>query len=509
MRSRGAVQGGMGRKMAYDICAYPCAQDVCTRGRLGSDVDRRQYGETGYGWWMRIVEQTTLPISPDVFWPVVSLIGLAAVIFVTFAILPKAAKSEDAPLERLKTQMGLTAINSGLFFLGILFWGALFVTLFGALVMTIFHAVGLMLDQKPDTTVRADVILIAGLTATLGAVVALPFTLIRLTLTRDQNVHAGDVLFNEKITEAQRDLYAQRQMTKPITAPDGDQTHQDFWEDDIVRRNAAIDQLERLVDERPEVVRSVAATLSVYVRELSKVERAETPPEGASPDELVVWAFGLSLKRSDMEKAVQTLGRLRQHDGDLVIDLRSANLQTMDLSQLDFDQALMNEAQLQGANLFRAQFQGADLRGAQLQRADLFSTQLQGANLSGAQLQGAELFRAQLQGAYLSGARLRGAYLSGAQLQGAYLGGTQLDPAKDLSAATLRGAALRSVVYSQFTLSQDQVNSLFGDTTVTLPPDIDPPEWFSQSYDDWDAFKAAWRAWQKEIGFDPDDPSTW
>ncbi len=27
--------------------------------------------------------------------------------------------------------------------------------------------------------------------------------------------------------------------------------------------------------------------------------------------------------------------------------------------------------------------------------------------------------------------------------------------------------------------------------------------------DSWHSAYLAWRAWQKEIGFDPDDPSTW
>ncbi|MEM9550983.1 MAG: pentapeptide repeat-containing protein, partial [Pseudomonadota bacterium] len=136
------------------------------------------------------------------------------------------------------------------------------------------------------------------------------------------------------------------------------------------------------------------------------------------------------------------------------------------------------------------------------------------ANLDGARLQGANLAGAQLQGANLAGAQLQGARLFMAQLQGANLAGAQLDPATDLRAATLRGAALRSVDFTNVTLSDDQINQVFGDGSVVLPggvtPDdrehwpahfateeLEPPEFFKQ-----------WRAFQASIGFDPEDLAT-
>ena len=68
------------------------------------------------------------------------------------------------------------------------------------------------------------------------------------------------------------------------------------------------------------------------------------------------------------------------------------------------------------------------------QDADLEGADLRGANLEGAYLRGADLEGANLEGAYLRGADLRGAYLRGADLEGANLEGA------DLYGADLRGA---------------------------------------------------------------------
>jgi hypothetical protein len=47
-----------------------------------------------------------------------------------------------------------------------------------------------------------------------------------------------------------------------VTRRDEDGTPHDEWEDDVVRRNAAIDRLEGLVRERPEEAERVARLLS-------------------------------------------------------------------------------------------------------------------------------------------------------------------------------------------------------------------------------------------------------
>ncbi|MCE8009583.1 pentapeptide repeat-containing protein [Aestuariivita sp.] len=292
-------------------------------------------------------------------WRMLALGTLITALLVVGVLATLSGGAKGNLLDRAKARLGLRSVPSALLVVAGVFWTVLFLWLFLGLLGLVFHAITLVFDSADLTDIRTDLFAIAALTATLGAVVALPFTLIRLTLTRDQNRHAEDVLYNAKITEATRDLYAQRQVTKPLVRGGSYRHHQDFWEDDIIRRNAAIDQLERLVEERAENAVGVARMLSVYVRELSKAHPAVDPPKDAAPSDLRDWAAGLALQRSDMEKAVQTLGRLRywarQAGDDLIIDLREANLQAMSLRELDFDKTRLTGAQLQGADLRWAQ----------------------------------------------------------------------------------------------------------------------------------------------------------
>lgn len=370
----------------------------------------------------------------------------------------------------LRTKLGLAGIHPTIIGLGVTLYILIALILIVGLVVLIIGTIALPFDvSKSPKELRTDflfsVLRLAGLTTVLGAVIALPFTIVRLGLTTQQTKTARDSLFNEKINAATQGLYARRQVTKAVAPGGSYKLHQDFWQDDIVQRCAAIDRLEGLAEENRDDVPRIARLLSVYVRELSKEVPAKTPPDQASPEELRNWATDLPKLRSDMEKAAQTLGRMNRlveeplQNGE--IDLRGANLQRADLNGLHFQNALMSEtqlqaaelggAQLQEANLVGAQLQGADLRGALLLKANLQNAGLQSANLRGALLPEANLWAAQLQGADLSGTQLLQADLRGAQLQEANLQNAILQRANlrdalllkaNLRVALLQGAAL-------------------------------------------------------------------
>ncbi len=114
-------------------------------------------------------------------------------------------------------------------------------------------------------------------------------------------------------------------------------------------------------------------------------------------------------------------GRLKDIEGDLILNLIGATLEG----------AILKDANLEGAILFGANLEGAILFGAHLEYATLFRANLEGAGLHGAHLTGAHLeyatlFRANLKGAGLHGADLEGAGLHGADLEGAGLHGADL-----------------------------------------------------------------------------------
>ena len=102
-------------------------------------------------------------------------------------------------------------------------------------------------------------------------------------------------------------------------------------------------------------------------------------------------------------------------------DLQGVNLWNANLSGADLRDASLRFATLWGARLTYAELNRADIRGAYLQGVNLTEAQLRDANLSGADLQGVNLTDANLSGAQLHGANLRGADLTDANLSGAHL----------------------------------------------------------------------------------------
>ncbi|MDJ0822574.1 MAG: pentapeptide repeat-containing protein [Paracoccaceae bacterium] len=550
-------------------------------------------------------------------------------------------KTRAAPivhqLVKAKHWLGLAETPTWFVAVGAVLWLLLFLSLFAGVVGTVWSAA---FQTLPDTTEafggwRMNLIALAGMTATLGVVVALPITLNRVRLTREANETAKDSLFNAQITEAAADLYAQRQVTIEDPA-NGDQKI-NGWEDDIIRRNAAIDRLEGLVKERQSEAERVSRLLSVYVRELSGQDPAaphtnnpttrlpdtgdpflvhtrdravanarqeivfsNIDPEPHSLEALKTWAKELKPIRSDMENAVQVLGRLTEilgvEQSHLQIDLLGANLQGFDLHRLRFpDGVRLHKAEMQGANFSEArmreadfskakmqgailngshvsranfigaQMQGVDLGGAQMEKAefqealmqgvnflaaqmrktDFGGAQMRGANLLTAEMQGARFSRAQLQDADFTGAQLKGALflaaqvrganfrtaalqgadfsgaqmqkadlreaqmqgakLLRAQMQGANLGGTQWDEATDLRYTNLRGSALRNSDQTSIAQLKPFWADVFADGTVQVPEGERPAHWVAEELEE-SQFKKAWRAWQRSIGMDPNDP---
>lgn len=388
-----------------------------------------------------------------------SLAPVTTIILAMLVILFAQQTCEGLSPSELQSKLGGDGFSVFWFWVAASFWGILFLLLFGGLVWTVIDIIVSLIPSEGQAdqiwSWRFSVLKLASLTAVLGAVVALPFTLMRLNLTNTQVETAYEALTNNKMDIAVADLHAQRQ----ITRWDGD-TASNGWQDDITRRNGAIDRLLGLVEENEDLRPRVDRLLTVYLRELTREFPAEPVPEDATPEALRTWAKGLTAKRSDMENAVQVLSRLPRPDwakGDQPLpDLQEINMQGFKLSRLFLQHANLSEAQLQGANL--------------------------------------------------SWAKLQGAHLSWAQLQGADLRWAEFDSETSLSAAMLNWAALRGVNLSNIPQITEHLNVMFGDRSVTLPDGVAYPDHWPESDMDWNEFGEAWRDWQRAGGFDPDNP---
>jgi hypothetical protein len=364
-----------------------------------------------------------------------------------------------------------------------------------------------------------------GAGALIATVLGAPFLIWSTVIKQRTLTLSQTALFNDKVNAALQGLYARRQITRVVGEDAA--TVLTEWEDDIVQRNGAIDRLEGLANERPSEVPRIANMLSVYVRELSR-GTAKNYPDGAdaSPKELRKWAQGLKPFRTDVEKAAQTLGRLRDIMGAdldaITIDLRGANLQGFDLNNLCFDIAKLQRARMEGADLIAARMEGAELFGARMAGAYLVKAQLAGTDLGFARMEGAYLFKAQMAGADLTEARLagadlrfarmEGAYLREARMEGANLSMARMDAATDLTDADISQAAVWDVDYAEVRISADQINSMFGDASVILPNGVIPshPDWPAHwpktVLDDY-AFQTEWRKWRDNPAqYTPPDP---
>lgn len=330
-----------------------------------------------------------------------------------------------------------------------------------------------------------------GLLTALGGIIGTPLAMIRVFNSERQTTTQETGLTTDRINKAVEGLGTE----KTIKTTQGDKTLE-HSAPNIEVRIGAIYALERIAQEDLSFHIQIMEILCAYVR--------HNAPASPAPDDLEK----LTLPRDDIQVAITTIGR---RNGDQIaleravktpdgrgyrLDLRRTCLQQVDLNNLNFSVAQLEDAKLQGADLMEAKLQRAYLIGAKLQRADLDWAELQGAYLDWAELQGAHLWEAKLQGADLRGAKL----------QGAYLRGTIIDADTSLDPTSLKGAGLRRVDFSNIE-NPKLLADAFGDASVTLPDGYtagqgDLAHWSSEESD----FHSQWRAHQKTIGYDPDDP---
>ncbi|NBV60581.1 MAG: pentapeptide repeat-containing protein [Rhodobacteraceae bacterium] len=114
-----------------------------------------------------------------------------------------------------------------------------------------------------------------------------------------------------------------------------------------------------------------------------------------------------------------------------------------------------------------------------------------------AHLQGAQMWRTQMQGARLWEAQMQGAGLIGAQMQGADLRKTEFDAETDFLSADLSGAQIYSVDFSHTGISAKQLNSAFGDGSTTLPAGMARPAHWPQAELEIIDFLYEYHKWQE------------
>lgn len=160
------------------------------------------------------------------------------------------------------------------------------------------------------------------------------------------------------------------------------------------------------------------------------------------------------LKNALAKNDIEIWNSWRKTNPNILVNLMSADLRGVDLSQANLrdaslsgtflSYAFLTDADLRGVDLSRARLIDADLRGAKLSQARLINTNLKSADLIDADLSRADLSHAFLADADLADALLTSADLTGANLSGANLIGSHLADA-NLNSIDLSGTNLTNV----------------------------------------------------------------
>jgi uncharacterized protein YjbI with pentapeptide repeats len=232
-------------------------------------------------------------------------------------------------------------------------------------------------------------------------------------------------------------------------------------------RLGGIYALERISRDSPKDRATIMEVLSAYVRE--NAPATTTPSNGNAgkllPDPCNAGAKTFDVNRhprEDIQAVLTVIGRQANRFG---YDLEPIDLSKTSLSGADIARAMMPEVNLSESLLENAGLASAVLPRANLVRADLDYADLEEASLERSVAEEVCFHQARLIGTYfqradLTGAHLEGALLTGAHLQGAVLESTHLEGA-DLSGAT--------------GLTQEQLNSTFGDEKTQLPDGLTRP----------------------------------
>ncbi|WP_417269633.1 pentapeptide repeat-containing protein [Celeribacter sp.] len=275
---------------------------------------------------------------------------LAAFIFGCILIAKSVpASAPEGGLTKLKERLGAGAWPDILFWGVVLLWIALTGLLIFGLLTFILDIITHPTPQDDDgRTFYTLVTKTAALTAVLGAVVAFPFTVLRLKLTDTQTKTAEQNHFNDILSKAIANLGAEKVVKR---------------EDDVEKsvpalevRNGGILALERLARENLSFHIEVMEILTAYIRHniQAYVEYKSAQKKPIRPRDDIITALNVISRRSPAQ-------RQTEKDADYILQLNDTTFAGMILSGYDFS----------GINFERTNFSKARLDGLDLSAANL------------------------------------------------------------------------------------------------------------------------------------------
>jgi len=270
-----------------------------------------------------------------------------------------------------------------------------------------------------------------------------------------------------KIAQRESELNAQKHQSEAFATAIEQLGHENF-----AVRLGAVYALESLAKSAQELHGPIFETLCAYVRTKAPaptddklIERIAACGENEI-DEIVDDHLKFISKPNVVIQAILTVIGRRYPAWDpenFQIDLRKTDLRKCDLQLGNFDEALLSEAYLDGA----------ELHGSHLQETILDNAYLVGSELWGAELENASLINAHLDGAFLSHANLNYADLTKAHIKGANFSHAEL--CADLweisfdGQTCVAGADLHNAEGIPATKKRDFFNTVIGTDSAMWP----------------------------------------
>lgn len=367
-----------------------------------------------------------------------------------------------------------------------------------ALIALVFFSIWKLATSFDDAigveSMRWHVMAIVGMIAALGGLLATPLLILNAFHAERRTRASEESYLTDRIGQAVEKLGAER-----IVWRDNKQSS----EPNLEVRMGALYLLERIAKDSPRDHVPVTETICAYIRENANKpyidlhathenERAAAKRLKIKPNELdasdLAACLTYAVPRADVQAAATILGRRNADAIEIemaekyVLDLRNVHLDRIDWSNANLAHAIMD--------------------GASLNEASLCVTNLRGARLKDASLEGADLFKANLTEAWLSGAKLSNAWLDWAILHGSQLSLAKFQNA-NFSATELSFAAVKSADFTDAKhLDESQLAETVGDGSTILPADVLLPR--SDTWTDKvlpsETFFSLWRNVKKQAG---------
>ncbi|MCF6445423.1 pentapeptide repeat-containing protein [Nereida sp. MMG025] len=279
------------------------------------------------------------------------------------------------------------------------------------------------------------------------------------------------------------------------------------------------------------------------------------PNHDLDPDALTHWALRCSPPRIDIQTAIEVIGRSFTKDYRNItkkqwrLDLSDCNLQGAVFEDGFFELTNFAGSRLDGADFSSVRLKGSDFSYGSLIGVDFDLVNLEMCTFSDVDLHGAEIVRSILEESDFSSSRmigitigeatmarcafysvdftgakiratilrgtnfrstnLKGAKLERNQLEGSYFSGTLFNDFTSFKHSDLAGSLIVNVYPNVPQLTKQQIYSIFSLKAEWREAKLDaePPAHWATENTKADPIYDQWRAWQRSIGFDPDDPT--